>query len=91
MDVNLALHILRYMIVSASVGQGSLVKLSPFREQIKAPRETFHRHINNLIENGFISRVSRDVYTLNTKFIDHVIIAHHQLPKTSMPTSGDWI
>jgi len=91
MKVNLALYILRYMIVSASVGQGQLVKLSDFRKSIDAPPNTFHRHVNSLIENDFIVRISRDLYSLNAEFVNHVSLAKYQLPLPSFPIGDKWM
>lgn len=90
MKVNLALYLLRLIIVSSSVGQGGLVSLSEFRKSNKIPTATFHRHINSLIDHGFIVRISRDVYTLKSEFLDHAMMAKHQLPLSAEFDQTKW-
>jgi DNA-binding IclR family transcriptional regulator len=90
MKINLALYILRHMILSASIGQGAIVGLSQYRKEKGIPVTTFHRHINTLISEGYIARVGRDRYTLRAEFIDHVMIARHQLPLEAGATGDQW-
>jgi hypothetical protein len=90
MKLNLALYILRHMVLSASVGEGAIVSLSQYRRVNRIPNSTFNRHVNNLIDEGFICRVGRDKYSLRGEFIDHVIIAHHQKPLQANITGEQW-
>lgn len=90
MKVNLALYILRLVIVSASTGEGGLINLGEFRRSNRIPSTTFHRHINSLIDHGFIVRISRDTYTLKAEFVEHVMSARYQLPLPSEFNAALW-
>lgn len=67
MKCNLALYILMNLL-QKSAGQGKVsVTMSHFREINDIPPATFHRHLNSLIEVGFIVRDGRDKYRLSMK------------------------
>ncbi len=73
MKCNLALIILREAI-NQMVGEGqSEISLAHFMHENRIPRTTFHNHLNSLIKDGFVSRVSRDKYKLHSKFVGRVI------------------
>lgn len=71
MKCNLALILLRECI-SRSEGQGEYVRLAWFKHLHSVPNDTFYRHINNLIDEGFLIRVRRDTYRLHPLFVRSV-------------------
>lgn len=72
MECNLALVILRYVILGLSIGESESVPLSDFKKFNRIPSGTFHRHVNSLIQQGFLQRKSRDKYVLNSLFVERV-------------------
>lgn len=72
MKVNLALHILHFVLYSMSIHSAGEVGLSEFREQLGVPAPTFYRHVKNLRDAGFIFRVGRDRYKINASMFAHM-------------------
>lgn len=87
---NLSLYILRLMIVASSAGQGGIVSLAQFRRVNKIPPTTFHRHVTDLIEHGFIDRVGRDKYCLKSAFKSLVLMASQHPPVASKFDTTVW-
>jgi len=68
MKVNLALNIFEYIVRCSSAYNGAPISMKLFREDLKIPKGTFYRHMNTLIEIGWVVRTKRDNYAVSAKF-----------------------
>lgn len=88
MKCNLALFILREALICVA-GQGeNLFRLAWYKRIHGIPNDTFYRHINSLIDESFIIRISRDSYKLHPLFVGKMNEIVKEKPKYEEQSEG---